>query len=381
MIRPIFISLCLAVLTVSPALSQDQTTRLRTGGGVNGIVVADGFDATVFARRLGDVSAVARHDDGTLYTADRDGGRIFRIIDRRMDGVADITQALPHRFDKPTGLALAGDILFVADQGGLWRVQPGVGTPELIAPFANSRSTGDAHPIIMIAPTSLLLGLSRTNGTAQLLVIDTVSGVAQLREEALGQIIGFSSSADTDDFPAPWIIMRRGEDALFGSTLQSARTIDVEVEAVWIDAKSGRARVSLPDGVYEAVATFAGLNDKGVAILSGFSGEARPGAIVSDARGLFVSDQAGGRVWRVSPKPVIVAPPANTSVSEDNEPVGDEPMNNEPMDPAVDRNARPELMRGSEINNASTLERASTMPAASTIPEADQPRSASDPSE
>lgn len=373
MIRSVIISLCLAVLSASPALSQEA--RLRTGGSGDRVVAANDYDAAVFARRLGHVSALARHEDGTLYTADRDSGQIFRIQDRRMDGTSDITQPLPHRFDRPTGLVVAGDILFVADRGGLWRVQPGGGTPDLIAPFANAGSTGDAHPIMMIAPTSLLLGLSRTDGTARLLVIDTVSGKATLREDAPGQIIGFSSAANMEDFPAPWILMRRDGTTLFGSTLQSVRDIEVKANAVWIDAKTGRARLSLPDGVYETVATFGGLTDKGTAILGGFIGEATPGAMVSDARGLFVADQAGGRVWRLSPKPVVVTAPPVVAASES------DPMADRPVDPAADRSTRPALMRGSGIQAASTIGRASTMPSASTIPEADQPRAASDPKE
>lgn len=376
MIRSVLISLSLIALAVSPVTGQDAKPRnsiVRTGGGGDRVVASADYDATLFARRLGHVSAVTRHADGTLYTADRDGGRIFRIQDRRMDGVADITQPLPQRFDRPTGLVVAGDILFVADQGGLWRVQPGSGTPTLIAPFANSGSTRDAHPITMMSPTSLLLGLSRTDGTARLLVIDTASGRAQLREEAKGRIIGFSSTSDSDEYPAPWILLRRDDTTLFGSTLQSARDITIEAQAVWIDAVSGRARVSGPDGVYATFATFAGLKDKGAPILSGFGGDARPGAMVSDARGLFVADQAGGRLWRLSPKPTpkpdVVTPVLDIATPEAERPV----------DPAKDRSTRPELMRGSGISDASTIGRASTMPAASTLPEADQPRSPSDP--
>lgn len=382
MIRSVFISLCSLAVMASPALSQDATSqdvRLRTSGGGDRVVASDNYDATIFARRLGYVSAVARHADGTLYTADQEGGRIFRIQDRRMDGVADITQPLPHRFDRPTGLAVAGDILFVADQGGLWRVQPGGGTPTLIAPFANAGSTGDAHPLTMIAPTSLLLGLSRTDGTARLLLIDTISGSAELRAETRGQIIGFSTAAVSEDFPAPWILLRRDDTVFFGSSLQSARDISVDARAVWIDATTGRARISLPDGVFATIATFAGLKDKGVPILSGFGGDARPGAMVSDERGLFVADQAGGHLWRVSPKPVpkptIVTPTLDTANQETNL------TEDSPADPARDRSTRPELMRGSGISGASTIGRASTMSPASTLPEADQPRSASDPNE
>lgn len=375
MIRSILISLTLTLLLASPVTAQEAT--LRMGGSVDRMTAADAYDATVFARRLGHVSAITRHADGTIYTADRDGGRIFRIQDRRQDGVADITQPLPQQFDRPTGLAIAGDILFVADQGGLWRVQPGGGTPTLIAPFSNSGSSGDAHPLTRVGPTSLLLGLSRTDGTARLLVIDTADGRAALREETRGQIIGFASVSqdgrEDDEFPTPWILLRRDNETLFGSTLDTARAIGVDAQAVWIDEAKGRANMALPDGVYATLATFAGLKDKGTPIVSGFGGGARPGVMLSDARGLFVSDQAGGRLWRVTPKSApapVVSAPGPTDVQADS--------------PAVvndDAPQRPELMRGSGIERASTIGRGSTMPNASTLPEADQPRAASDPSE
>ncbi|GHB03694.1 hypothetical protein GCM10009069_27940 [Algimonas arctica] len=375
MIRSIFISLCLLAVTASPALSQDA--RLRTGGGGDRVVASDDFEATVFARRLGHVSAVARHADGTLYSADQESGRIFRIQDRGMDGVADITQPLPHRFDRPTGLAVLGDILFVADRGGLWRMQPGGGTPALIAPFVNSGSTGIAHPIIVTSPNSLLLGLSRTDGSARLLTIDTRNGSAAQHAETRGQIIGFATASDTKDFPAPWILLRRDDAVLFGSSLDSARDIGVEARAVWIDAATGQARIALPDGVYATIATFTGLKDKGVPILTGFGGDARPGAMVSDERGLFVADQAGGRLWRVSPKPApkptIVTPDLDATATDL------ETVTGGVFDPVQDRSSRPELMRGSGIGSASTIGPASTMSPASSLPEADQPRSASDP--
>ncbi|MGB6231016.1 MAG: hypothetical protein WBF53_12925, partial [Litorimonas sp.] len=95
-IRPLLISLTFAAIA-SAAFA--QAPRVSTGSGDRAMSVADGFAAEVYARRLGDVSDMARHPDGTLFVADRAAGRIFRIQDRRMDGRADTTQALPQRFD------------------------------------------------------------------------------------------------------------------------------------------------------------------------------------------------------------------------------------------------------------------------------------------
>lgn len=378
MIRSIAISLCCLAVMAGPALSQNVSShdvRLRIGAGADSIAAAGDYEVRVFARRLGHVSAMARHADGTIYTADRHSGRIFRIQDRRMDGAADITQPLPHRFDRPTGLAVAGDIIFVADQGGLWRVQPGGGTPALIAPFANSGSNGEAHPITMIAPTTLLLGLSKADGTAQLLEVDTLSGHATRRAETRGQIIGFATASPSNGVSTPWILLRRDDKTFFGSSLQTVRDIGLDARAVWINEATARAHIALPDGVYATIATFAGLKDKGTLILGGFHAEASPGAIMSDERGVFVADQAGGHIWRLLPKPPVVTPsPAPTAPDID-------PVKDRPSDLALDRSTRPELVRGSGISNASTIGPASTMPAASTLPAADQPRAASDPKE
>jgi len=376
MIRICLIAFIAALLSAGRALSQEP--RLRTGGDRDEIAAAAGYEATIFARRLGHISALARHADGTLYTADRDGGRIFRLVDRRMDGVVDITQPLPHRFDNPSGLAMAGDTLFVTDRGGLWRVVPGGGTPDLVAPFANSGSRGEDHPIMMIGPDKILLGLSRFDGTARLLEIDINSGAATLREDGPGRIIGFASLADPKETASPWILQERDRQLHFGPSLQSVRAINVPAQAVWIDEAKARARMALPDGVYETVATFAGLADKGTPIMSGFRGDSRPGAMISDERGLFIADQAGGRIWRLTP--------ASGEAVQEKQDAKPEPKDRDAIPPLRDLSARPELMRGSSITSASTLGRASTMEPASTLPEADQPRapseaSASDPNE
>jgi len=362
MIRVVLISVVIALMSVSASAAQD--TRLLSGGAVANVAAADGYKLTVFARRLGDISAMARHEDGTLYVAERAAGRIFRIQDRRLDGTADTTQPLAHRFDRPSGLAVIGDALFVSDRSGLWRINAGGGTPDLIAPFARSGSTGDPHPIARIGADRLLLGLNRPDGTARLLEIEIASGVARLREEGPGQIIGFSKARSEDGkFPEPWVLLTRNGETRFGQTLATAHNIDLDVSAIWLDEVQGQAVLALPDGVSTTVATFAGIRGKGQSLLSGFVSGAsgvRPGAMLADARGLFVSDQSGGRIWLISKRPEA------EPVEIKSEAVGIERL--EPDVPTT----RPDLLRGSGITRSSTMGPASTIGPASKLKPADQ---------
>lgn len=362
MIRVVFISILIALISISAATAQD--TRLLSGGAVANVTAADGYELTVFARRLGDISAMDRHEDGTLYVAERGAGRIFRIQDRRLDGAADTTQPLAHRFDHPSGLALMGDVLFVSDRSGLWRINAGGGTPDLIAPFARSGSTGDPHPIAPIGADRLLLGLNRPDGTMRLLEIEIATGAARLREEGPGQIIGFSKARLEDGkFPEPWVLLTRRGETWFGQTLATSRNLNMEVNTIWLDEAQGQAVLALPHGVSTTVATFAGIRDKGQSLLSGFGSGTngiRPGAILADMRGLFVSDQAGGRIWLISktlePEPVDIKT---------------EEIVSEQLEQNVPR-ARPDLLRGSGITRSSTRGPASTMGPASTLKPADQ---------
>lgn len=369
MIRPHHISICLtlAVSICSPATAQDP--QLRMGGLDNRIITSEGFETDIFARRLGNISAMARQDNGTIYTADRQGGQIFRLLDRHMDGDADLVQPLPHRFDAPTGLAVIGYRIFVADRSGVWDIRPGGGTPILLAPFANANSDDQVYPLMSLDSTTLLLGLNQTNGRARMVEINIETGRATLREDAQARILAFATSKMTDapsDTPArPWSLQQRDQTLYFGSSFQSAEPVDLIVNAVWIDPVEGRVRLALPDGVYETVATFGGLNDSGDPILSGFDPARRPGVkpgvMLSDMRGFFVSDQAGGRVWKIRAidalGQTVKAPPATNMT---------EPDSIDPIRSDETTSARPELMRGSGLKRASQLKPAESPQPAST---------------
>ncbi len=327
------VGLLLAALMLCSLPAPAQEARIYQGGSGDALSAAPGQSVSLFAARLGDVSAMVLAEDGTIFTADRSGGRIIRITDRTLDGEADIVQQLPFAFDQPSGLALSGGSVFVADREGLWRLAGG--GKSLTASFANANSTGGPHPLAVLLDGRLWLGLPVRDGSARLLAVDLQTGVADLIGRTSGRITGFVAN----DAGTPLILLQRGGETYLGSTLETLQKVDGPISALRIEAQSGAALLSTPDGVFRATATFAGLGGTREPLLDGFGARTPPGGIATDARGVFVSDGPGGRLWRITdaPEVEITATPQSEEVQDAAKP------------------ARPVLPRGSAIGRASTL--------------------------
>ncbi|MEM7728469.1 MAG: hypothetical protein AAF311_04260 [Pseudomonadota bacterium] len=329
--------LTFALMAVAfPAFAQE--VRLHTGGAGDRVEAASGYAVSLFASRLGDVAALAMDAEGTIYVADRKGGRVMRVTDRARDGAADLMQPLPYRFDTPTGLAVSQDGLFVADRQGLWRVSAAASVPQRIAAFGNSESVGAPHPLAIVGPATVRLGLPHKSGTARLIDIDTRSGAATLVDQSDGIIRGFAAA---EAGGPTFVILANGDGVRFGERPSLSRSVETDILALRIDGPVGRAQMALKGGVYDSAATFAGIGAVGDPILTGFGPDSPPSAILADARGLFVSDGAGGRIWRVVRTEADDARPAEAEPGPSLQP--------------ETQTARPVLPRGSRIGRASTL--------------------------
>ncbi|MEM9599682.1 MAG: hypothetical protein AAF926_01545 [Pseudomonadota bacterium] len=349
-------------LIASGALA--QTPRLQTGGAADQTTVVEGLDAQIFAQRLGDMTDMIRADDGTLFVADRTGGRIFRIIDRDRNGRAELTQPLPHRFDSPGGLALIDDTLFVSDRGGVWRIDPDGGTPVLLAPFARAGASDSPAPMIALPSGTIRLGLNRNVGTTSLIDIDPETGRATAVETSTGRILSFARVAIAHTGTPPiWLVLERDGKSWAGPTLSSARPVTDETTHLWLDPATGEALIARGDRVSEARAAFEGLSEPGRDLLSGLSGGA--GVMIADERGLFVAEPGLGRVWRIHA--AKTAPATVDTVTH--EPSRPEAITQTP--------SKPDLLRGSGIDQASIRGPASTMGPASTLPPAEPPTATS----
>ncbi len=344
MFRALTLAACLLAAPV-----QAQDVRMRSAGADARVEAMDGTQARVFARRLGRISAMAQGGDGTLFVADEDTGRIFRIADRGRDGRADSRQSLPHRFDMPSGLAVDERTLFVADRSGLWVVEP-TGTPRLLAPFANSGATDAPHPIAVRPDGTVLLGLSKPDGTALLLSVDIDTGRATQVDAGAGEVMGFADIPGLDAkvepetealFPrirTPWMVLRTAQGARIAPAraggFAAAIPVSGDALSVLMNPEKGPAMVGTPDGLFLVESSVTGVALSEQFVMRG----ARADAIISDSARTLIADRESGHVWVLLPAKAEVVEP--------------EPA---PLPDPLDTPPEALLLRGSAIDGASRL--------------------------
>ena len=98
-------------------------------------LVPEGFSVTLFAAGLEHPRSLAATPDGGVFLAEPRPGLIRLLHDRDGDGVAESNEVFAEGFERPHGLAVQGEALYVADLAGVWRLPlAGGGAPERITP-------------------------------------------------------------------------------------------------------------------------------------------------------------------------------------------------------------------------------------------------------
>jgi glucose/arabinose dehydrogenase len=96
------------------------------------LYVPPGFAVNLFATGLSGVRTLALAPDGAVYAARSEDGAIVRLVDPDGDGVADETTTVLSGLNYPFGLAFRGDTLYFAVQTRVRRLDPGQTTPVTI---------------------------------------------------------------------------------------------------------------------------------------------------------------------------------------------------------------------------------------------------------
>ena len=298
--------------------------RLQRGGASNKLQTLEGLNLNIAASGLGQISAMALREDGTLFTADARSGRLWALTDRGQDGKIDMRRPLPHSFKRPTGLAMIGSSLYVADQTAIWIIEDGQ-QPRELASLRNASSNGGPH-ILMPNPDgiSLTLGLTSKTQTHRILRIQAQTGQASLIGEAAGPLHALALREGSDI----WAASETGLHSLSGAGLkfqhgQSITSIalpgqykapkdwptKLQDHIIAAQAGPGAMRlIAIPTEFGHVSGTPRVLAD-GFMIQSGRSAWGEPGAMLMDERGLFFADKENGTLWRLSPK-ARPAPPA-----------------------------------------------------------------------
>ena len=157
----------------------------------------DRFAASKFATGLGEISAMAMDEAGTLFTVDMQKGRLYRLEDRDKDGKLDILRTIAAGWAEPKGIAIIEDRIFVSDKNGVWEITQ-YGRFRL-ASFENVKGLSET-PLIFadVQGESLLAVLTSENSNSQIVKIDVTSGFASRISGGKGPITAITQSINSD---------------------------------------------------------------------------------------------------------------------------------------------------------------------------------------
>ena len=96
--------------------------------------VPAGFRVSVFAQKLDGVRNLVIGPGNVLYAALQEGGTIVKLPDANNDGHADSTIIMARGLRGPFGIAFRGDTMYVAEMTAVKRFDPGVAQPVTIVP-------------------------------------------------------------------------------------------------------------------------------------------------------------------------------------------------------------------------------------------------------
>jgi hypothetical protein len=362
-------------MSISEPASRSFTPRMYKGKQVDSLQPRDGFSLEFVETGLGNISTLSIREDGTVFSADAETGRIWQLSDRNQDGRVDIKRALAHRFDRPTGLAVSDEALYVADRAAVWVINEGQ-PPRKLAGLIKANSTDAFHPLSLSSDKkSLFLGLTTKEGVSNILLIDQNTGQAELVDSlpASEQIRAIASLGNK----VIWSITENGVGAALSNLTKTDDSLRLtgmtlpQGNGKWPLAYSQHAIISKhsADGyaVLALPAAMSTVETKGDVLLSGFlstsgrSAWGRPGALSFDKHGLLIADDYNGDLYRLRAIPSIKAE-IEPQLSPEN--------TNESLTTS-DKHDLPSTLlstiTGSQIDKASGIDSATTLETGSTI--------------
>jgi len=329
-------------LTIPP---KTPRARLQKGQRINTLKTLDGLEIKRFARRLGEISSIARGAEGQLYVTDPHSGRVFIVPDRDQNGRPEQIRPLPYRFNAPSAAIELGGYLYIADREALWKMPKArisAEKPIKLASLQNTQSTG---PYFLAAQGSsapqdtaqLTLGYTAQTGKVRLLSIDTQTGRATLQDETDGTQLRLAapsrprdivsrasneSAADLSSSTKPWAAYQTQDGLRIGAGLNNPAVFSPAAAIAglalphsdnlpdnWPKALHDHIFISQVNPVsVSALPTSLGtVLPRGREVFSGFQNSrtawGHPGVLHIDKRGLFVADPFNGDLWLIRPKP------------------------------------------------------------------------------
>ncbi len=118
------------------------------------LYVPSGFHVNIYATTSGGPRFMALAPDSTVYVTLTGQGRVVRLLDLNHDGVAESSAVFKSGLTGSHGIAFRGDTLYVAEENGVKRYDPGVVSPVQLV--SNLPTGGHSTRTVAFGPDNMM---------------------------------------------------------------------------------------------------------------------------------------------------------------------------------------------------------------------------------
>jgi glucose/arabinose dehydrogenase len=113
----------LLVLAIAPLAScKNKALRKADDPRLQDIRLPKGFHISIFAKDVNNARSLARGDSGTIFVGNRQGDKVYALVDKDGDGYADEQYTVLSGRKMPNGVAFRNGALYVAELNKVWRL-------------------------------------------------------------------------------------------------------------------------------------------------------------------------------------------------------------------------------------------------------------------
>jgi len=117
------LAVLLLLLAIAPlAACKNKALRKNEDPRIQDIRLPKGFHISVFAKDVDNARSMARGDKGTIFVGNRQGDKVYALVDNDGNGYSDEKYTILSGKTMPNGIAFRKGSLYVAERDKIWRL-------------------------------------------------------------------------------------------------------------------------------------------------------------------------------------------------------------------------------------------------------------------
>jgi glucose/arabinose dehydrogenase len=122
LLHPATIGLSALLLITASASCKNKALTKTEDPRLQDIKLPAGFHISIYADNVNNARSMALGTRGTVFVGNRDGDKVYALVDADKDGVAEKKLVIAEGMDTPNGVAFQDGALYIAEVGKIWRI-------------------------------------------------------------------------------------------------------------------------------------------------------------------------------------------------------------------------------------------------------------------